>query len=145
MARLNGDPKYKSHRDGKCLKQPIQDLLNASGVDLMNGGGLNELEQFQNYPSDYRIIVYDCLSPDRVIFSGNSLWNKKLYLLYDTDSGLYNVITILNVTMAKRYICNACDTLYDFTHKCDKACSVCTATPPCFKDQSIVVHATGGS
>jgi hypothetical protein len=38
--------------------------------------------------------------------------------------------------MAKRYICNACDTLYDHTHKCDKVCSLCTATPPCSRDES---------
>jgi len=25
---------------------------------------------------------------------------------------------------------------YDRTHKCDKVCSLCTATPPCTKDQS---------
>jgi len=81
-------------------------------------------------------MVYDALNPDRFIFSGNSLSNKKLYLLYDTDSGHHNVITNLKAAMAQRYICNVCDTLYDKTHKCDKACSLCTATPPCTKDQS---------
>ena len=87
----------------------------------------------------------DGLNPDRVIFSGNSLSNKKLYLLYDVDSGHYNVITNLKAAMAKKYICNACDTLYDNSHKCDKACSLCTATPPCAKDQSsIVLLATRG-
>jgi len=38
--------------------------------------------------------------------------------------------------MAKRYICDGCDTLYDKTHKCDKVCSLCTVTPPCTKDQA---------
>jgi hypothetical protein len=33
MARVNNDPKYKSYRNGKCLKEPVQELLNASGVD----------------------------------------------------------------------------------------------------------------
>ena len=37
--------------------------------------------------------------------------------------------------MAKRYICKACDTLYVFTHKCDKVCSLCTATQTCTKHQ----------
>ena len=37
--------------------------------------------------------------------------------------------------MAKGYICNACDTLYN-THKCESVCSLCTATPPCTKDRS---------
>jgi hypothetical protein len=37
--------------------------------------------------------------------------------------------------MAKKYICNGCDTLNDKTNKCDKVCSLCSATPPCTKDQ----------
>ena len=81
MARANGDPMYKSYRDGKCMSNPVEDLLNASGVDLSNGGGLDELGQFQEYLSDYKIVVYDGLNPDRLIFSGNSLSDKKLYFM----------------------------------------------------------------
>ena len=101
---------------------------------MTNGGGVKELERFQSYLSDYKIIVYDGLSPDRVIFDGNSLSKKKLYPL--CDAGQYNVVTNLKAAMAKKYICNVCDTLYDNSHKCDRACSLCTATPPCSKDQS---------
>ena len=43
MARVNGDPKYKSNRDGYSLDKPVEDLMNASGVDLRNGGGLDDL------------------------------------------------------------------------------------------------------
>ena len=48
MAKGNGDPKYKSYRNGYSMKQPVQDLLTASGVNLTNGGGFKELKQFQN-------------------------------------------------------------------------------------------------
>jgi hypothetical protein len=44
--------------------------------------------------------------------------------------------------VAKRHIYNACDALYDYTHTCDKACSLCTATPPC-TNRSVMIHATG--
>ena len=115
MSRLNCDPKYELYRHGKCLKKPVEDLLNASGVDLTNDGCVEELRQFQAYRSDYKIIVFDGLRPDRAIFSGNSLSIKKLYLLYDADSGPYNVITNLKGAMAKKYICNGCDTLYNNT------------------------------
>jgi hypothetical protein len=37
MARVNGDPKYKSYRNGYQLEKPVDDLLQASGVDLSNG------------------------------------------------------------------------------------------------------------
>ena len=80
--------------------------------------------------------MFNGLNPDRVIFSGNFLSGKKLYLLYNADTKHYSVITKIKAAMPKRYICNACDTLYDFTHKCDKACSLCTTTPPCTKDET---------
>jgi hypothetical protein len=135
IARVNNDPKYALYRHGYGLRQPVKDLLKASGVDLSNGGGLEKLQYFQQYFSDYKIIVFDGLHPDRVMFSGNSLSEKKLYLLCDRESGHYSVITNLKGAMAKTYMCNDGDTLYDKTHKCDKVCSLCSATPPCTKDQ----------
>jgi hypothetical protein len=110
MARVNIDPKYESYKHGSCLQKPVEDLVKSSGVDLTNGGGLEELRQFQEYLSGYKIVVFDGLRLDRVIFSGNSLSAKKLYLLYDSETGHYNVITNLKAAMAKKYICNGCDT-----------------------------------
>jgi hypothetical protein len=110
--------------------------LKVSGVDLSNGRGLEDLKQFQAYLSDYKIIVFDGLKPDVVMFSGNFLSAKKFYLLYVADSGHYNGITNLKGAMAKRYICNGCDTLYDKTHRCDKICSLCTATLTCTEDET---------
>ena len=63
------------------MKKPVEDLLKASGVDLSNGGGSEELEQIQEYHSDYKIAVFDGLNPDRVMFSGNSLSDKKFLCL----------------------------------------------------------------
>jgi hypothetical protein len=94
MARENGDPKYKSYRNGYGLDGPVEELLKASRVDLSEGGGLEELAQFQDYLSDYKIIVYDGLSTDRLIFSGNSLSDKKLYLPYDADAGHCGITNI---------------------------------------------------
>ena len=111
ISNVNSDPKYKSYRNGYGLNKPVEDLLKAPGVDLSNGGGLEELQQFQDYLTDYKIVVFDGLSPDRLIFSGNSHWAKKLYLLYDSDNGHYNVITNIKAAMAKRHICDGCDTI----------------------------------
>jgi len=41
MARVISDPKYKSYRNVRCLNQPVQDLVSASGINLTNGGGLD--------------------------------------------------------------------------------------------------------
>jgi len=88
MARVNGDLKYKSYRHSRCLKEPAEELLKASSVGLSNSGGIEELRQFQECLSDYKIIVFDGLYTDMVMFSGNSLSAKKLYLLYVRDSAL---------------------------------------------------------
>jgi hypothetical protein len=82
------------------------------------------------------MIVFDGLYSDRVMLSGKSLSAKKLYLLYDRDSGHYNVITNLKGAMAKRYICKGCETLHNKTRKCDKVCSPCTTIPLCSNYQS---------
>jgi hypothetical protein len=72
MAQVNGDPKYKSYRNGYGIDGPVEEHLKNSAVDLSDGGGLEELEQFQDHLSDYQIIGYDGLSPDRLIFIRNS-------------------------------------------------------------------------
>jgi hypothetical protein len=47
MTRVNVDPKYASYTVGKCTKKPVEGLLKASSLDLSQGRGLEELEQFQ--------------------------------------------------------------------------------------------------
>ena len=69
--------------------------------------------------------MFDGLNPDRVMFCGNSLSTKKLYLLYDRDNEHYNVITNIKGAMAEQYICKGFDTLCDKTYKCYKVCSLC--------------------
>jgi hypothetical protein len=76
--------------------------LETSGVKLINGGGLDELRQLLEYLSDYKIFVFDGLSPDRPIFSINSLSVKKLYQLYDVDYGHYIVITNIKAAKTKK-------------------------------------------
>ena len=86
--------------------------------------------------------MFDGLYPDRVMFSGNSRLAKELYLLYDRDSGHYYVITNLKAAMAKKYICNGCDTLYDETRVTKFAPCVLLRYPVVNINPSIVVHVT---
>ena len=90
IASVNGDPKYKSYRDGFGLKQPVQDLLSASNIKLKNGESFKELELFQNYISDYKIIFHNGLRPDRV-FSVEIPFRTKncsFYMMMDTSMWL---------------------------------------------------------
>jgi hypothetical protein len=43
MAKLNGDPKYKSYRHGFGLKQPVKNLLSATGFNFTKAGVFNEI------------------------------------------------------------------------------------------------------
>jgi len=80
------------------------------------------LSNFVRFKRTFRTtkLLFDGLNPDRLMFSGNSLSSKKLYLLYDWNFEHYNVITKLKGALAKRHICNECDALYDKTLKCDR-------------------------
>jgi hypothetical protein len=97
------------------------------------------LKYLNSFRRTFRTTKLLCLMDLDLIGSfliGNSVSTKKFYLLYDSDVGHYNVITNIKAATAKKNMCEACDTLYDNTHKCDKTCSRCTATPPCVKDRS---------
>jgi hypothetical protein len=85
----------------KACKQRVKVTLKASVIDLTNGGGFEEIRQFQQYLSYYKIIGFDGLHPHMVIVNGISLSDKKLYLLYNRESGHYNVITSLKGATAK--------------------------------------------
>jgi len=100
MTRVNGDPKYALYRHGKCMKKPVENPLTNSSVDISNGGGLEEIQQLQEYISNYKIVVFDDLNMDRKMSSRNSLSDKKLYLLYIAGTRHYNVITNLEAAMA---------------------------------------------
>jgi hypothetical protein len=39
-------------------------------IDLRNGGGITELEKFQEYLTDYKIVVYGGLNCEDIIFAG---------------------------------------------------------------------------
>jgi hypothetical protein len=58
IAWVNNNPKYKSYRNGRGLKEPVQDLLKASGVDLSNGGVWNN---FDSFSSSFRTTKLLCL------------------------------------------------------------------------------------
>ena len=98
------------------------------------------IEHFQNYLSDYKIVVYVGLSHDRAIFSGNSLSNKKLYLLYET--GHYNVITSFKAAMA--YVMHMWHTLRLYTQRWQSLLPVGRQNLVLKIGKIIVLHATGG-
>jgi hypothetical protein len=91
-ARVDNDPNYKAYIDSRMrkLRLQVQYLLEETGINLDNGGGIPELTRFQEHYSDYKIVVYTGLYCDSSMFEGgggggqqNESSQKRLNLLYD--------------------------------------------------------------
>ena len=98
------------------MKEPVEDLLKASGVDLSNGAGFEEIEvsRVTFGLQNFCLMVWTWKG---LRISGNSLSDKKFYLLYNADNMHYNFITNIKAAMAKKYMCSACDTLRGLLEK----------------------------
>ena len=81
IARLNKDRNYISYRKGNKTRPQVKDLLNASSIDLKNGAGIPELIRFQeHFRSEYKIVVYEGLHFDSVMFQGQSESERRINL-----------------------------------------------------------------
>ena len=68
IARLEKDPNYQSYRKESKIRPVVARLLEATGIDPTDGGGIPELVRFQEHFGDYKIVVYDGLRCDNIIF-----------------------------------------------------------------------------
>jgi hypothetical protein len=71
IAKLNDDPNYKSYIPGRRINSVVDRLLETTGIVLSNGGGLPELTRFEEHFCDYKIVVYDGLNCDSIMFEGS--------------------------------------------------------------------------
>jgi hypothetical protein len=134
IAKVENDPDYNSYRRGYKIRPVVQRVLETIGIDLSNGGGIPELERFQDHFRDqYKIVVYGGLNCDSIYFEGQVDAPKRLNLLLDEVNRHYRVINSLTGAMARRYICHACGKgcETDLTHECDQICRDCKGSPPC--------------
>jgi len=100
---------YKSYIKGWKIRHAVQTLIDATGLDLYNGGGIPELVRFQEYFRQYKIVVYHGLSYDDIMFEGRVDSSKRLNILYDDVECHYHVIVNLTAAMAKKYVCKGCN------------------------------------
>jgi hypothetical protein len=49
VARLTNDPNYKAYMQGRKFRPVVDRLLEVTGIDLTNGGGVPELTLFQEH------------------------------------------------------------------------------------------------
>ena len=140
IARVENDANYKAYRQDRKIRPVFQVLLQQTGIDLTSGGGILEHNSFKEHFRDYKIVEYQGLGCDDIMYGGQVDSSKHLNLLYDDVERHYHVISNFTGTMAKKYECNAGHKSYrcDITHVCDRTCSDCMASPPCaFSDVRI--------
>jgi hypothetical protein len=70
IAKLNNDPNYKAYRQGRKIRPVLQNLLETTGINLDRGGGISELQRFQDHFKKYRIVVFAGLNCDEMYFDG---------------------------------------------------------------------------
>ena len=68
IARITKDPNFIAYRRGYKIVQKVQDLLHTTGINLRHGGGIQELQRYQDHFSEYRIVVYGGLDCRDIIF-----------------------------------------------------------------------------
>ena len=83
IARLNNDPNYKAYRQGYKISPLVGQLLETTGIDLKNGGGIPELTRFQEHFHEYQIAVYSGLNCDSIVYQGHVESHKRINLLFD--------------------------------------------------------------
>ena len=109
IAGIEHDSNYESYRKVWKISPVVRFLLEKKGIDLSSGGGIPELARFQEQFREYKIVVYQGLSCDNIIFEGRVESAKRLNLLYNDVEKHYHVITNLRSAMARRYVCKACN------------------------------------
>ena len=97
IAKVNNDPNYMQ---GRKIRPVVQNLLETTGINLDRGGGIRELERFQDHFKKYRIIVFTGLNCDEIYFDGQVQSEKRINLFYDDVDHHYHVITNLTGAMA---------------------------------------------
>ena len=137
IAKLTGDANYKAYRQGRKIGPQVRQLMETTGINLDDGGGIRELGKLQEHFKEYRIVVYAGLDCQDIMYDGNVPSTKRINLLYDDVTRHYSVITNLTGAMARRYVCPACNKgcTQDVTHVCEYACSDCMSIPPCTEEQ----------
>ena len=93
---------------GRKIYPKVDQLLATTGISLDNGGGIPELERFQDHFRHYKIVVYTGLHCDKIMFEGRVEAAESLNLLYDEVTRHYHVIGKLTAAMARGYMCETC-------------------------------------
>ena len=131
IARIENDPKYDQ------IKQPNRHIQLDRALDLhvaanvpLGPCGMNEVKLFQNYLTNYQIIVVSGAHSNSIIYPPQppGTDEKPIISLYFHDNH-FDVITTLPGFLSRGYFCHRCHKAYDHTsdHLCSAMCRSCRA------------------
>ena len=131
IAKVENDPDYDAFPKGRKIRPVVETILETNGIDLSTGGGILELVIFQEHFREYKIVVYQGLNCDNIMFEEQVDSAKRLNILYDDIEETYHVITNLTRAMAGKYVCKGCNKACtsDVTHVCEQTCRDCMVCP----------------
>jgi hypothetical protein len=100
IAKVTNDTEYKSYRYGRKIRPVVSHLLETTGINLENGARIPELIWFQDHFRQYKIVVYEGLNCDSIMFEGQVDASERLILLYYDVTRHYHVIGNLTGAIA---------------------------------------------
>ena len=141
-AKEDNDPRYDYIRDSR---RPLQrekafDLHEAANVPL-GPCGLNEVALFQQYLSDYQIVVVSGDHNNSVIYPPQSSGtDEKPHLTLYLHDNHFDVITTVPGFLGRVYFCFRCYKAYDHTtdHLCTNMCRACRGFGCIWENDGIV-------
>ena len=144
IARIENDPKYKQITDSRkpLQREKALDLHVAANVPL-GPCGIDEVKLFQNYLTNYQIIVVSGAHNNSIIYPPKppGTDKKPIISLYYHDNH-FDVITKLPGFLMRNYFCQRCHKAYDHTsdHVCPTMCSSCRGFRCVFEAKGIVCN-----
>ena len=144
IARIENDPKYKQISDSRSHIQLDRalDLHQAANVPL-GPCGMNEVKLFQNYLTNYQIIVVSGDHNNSIIYPPQppGTDEKPSINLYLHDNH-FDVITTLPGFLNRSHFCHRCHKAYDHTvdHLCPAMCRSCRAFGCVLQGEGIVCN-----
>ena len=70
IAKLTNYTNYAAYCKGRKIYPKVKQVLATTGISLDIGGGIPELECFQDHFRHYKILVYSGLNCDEIMFEG---------------------------------------------------------------------------
>ena len=126
VARIENDPKYTQIRktQGHIKLQRALDLHQAANVPL-GLCGLDEVDMFQKYLTNYEITVVSGDHDDSIIYPANPSDKQPIYLYYHNKH--FDVITKMPGFLSVCYFCHKCRKTYSNAtdHVCPAMCKSC--------------------